>query len=443
MFARSSAPAHGARALIRVCGPGVRGLASRLLDPPPPARGAHRARLRARGWSLPVLVARYDAPRSYTGEDVLEIVLPGNPALVERVLLTLGAAEGMRAAGPGEFTARAFLRGRLTLDQAEGVGALIAAATQDELDAARSLLSGQTGAAYRAWADELTTLLALVESGIDFTDQEDVRPIDPDALAARLDALRADVRSHVGAARGRASEDALPLVVLAGAPNAGKSTLFNALLGRRRAVASPHAGTTRDVLVESLDLSSASPGAGVVRLADLAGLDDTAGASHAPSGGVDALAQHAARETLHAADVVVWCDPTGRFATDARPPTPAPLLLARTFADQHATPSAAPVLDVGALDGRGLAALGRAIAGAVGSARAASLASLLPRHRDAMHELLDALDDAGRLSPRLAARPDEVAFALRRALDGAGALCGRVDADEVLGRVFASFCVGK
>jgi tRNA modification GTPase len=461
----ASPPARAPRALLRLSGPACPALARALLTPAPSARGAAPARLALPPHVLPVLAAFYPAPRSYTGEDVLELLIPGNPRLVERVLDHLCTHPGVRRAGPGEFTARAYLHGKLTLDQAEGVAASIAALTREELDAARALRDGRAGDDARAWRDELAGVLALVEAAIDFTDQEDVRPISAEALRTRVAAVRDALGTRLGADAGEHIHPGDPLVVLAGAPNAGKSTLFNALLARTRAVAGPAPGTTRDVLVEPLDLARLAPGAGRILLADLAGLD-------ADARGVDALAQQAARDALAAADLVLWCDPSGRFDPAATPPTDAPILRVRTFADQRPAepslpsgagpfqapasspslpsgagpfqaPSSTPSLSVSALDQRGLPALALAISRALSGVRAAPLLALLPRHRAALRDAAVALDRTLALAHERPDSAEEIAGELRAALDALGELAGRLTPDDVLARVFASFCVGK
>ncbi|MFI4855531.1 MAG: GTPase, partial [Phycisphaerales bacterium JB065] len=183
---------------------------------------------------LPVIVSTFRAPASYTGEHACELQIPGNPHLVRRVLDLLLDTPGLRSADPGEFSARAFLNGKLTAEQAEGVRAMIAARTASEHAAAHALLEGHTGTRYRLIADELATALALVEAGIDFTEEEDVVAIAPDDLLERLQVQHEAIKALVGPEPAVEHESEQPRVVLAGPPNAGKSTLFNALLGRDR-----------------------------------------------------------------------------------------------------------------------------------------------------------------------------------------------------------------
>lgn len=431
------------RAIIRLSGPGVPGLLADLLDPPCPPPGISAARLRlSPALTLPLLVLRSEGGRSYTGEEAAELIVPGNPHLLSRLTALLVSRDGVREATPGEFTARAFLSGRLTLAQAEGVAATIAARTDEQLAAAARLVSGRTGERYRAWADEAATLLALVEAGIDFTDQEDVVPIPAAALAERLDRLAGEIGGALGGARGAEAPSHTPVAVLAGEPNAGKSTLFNALLGRRRAVVSDERGTTRDLLAEPLDLSRDVPGGPVVTLADLAGLDPGAG------GVIDEQAQRRAAEAVGAADIVIHCDPRGRFG--ALPPprderAQRTVIRVRTKADLPAPQGAAAEdLAVCAIDGYNLGPLRRAIADAAwGGAAAGAEAALLPRHRRALAQAAQHLAEARALVGASAAHPELIAGAIRAALDHLGELTGEVSPDDVIGRIFATFCVGK
>ncbi|MEC9374473.1 MAG: GTPase [Planctomycetota bacterium] len=388
----SSPPGWSARALIRVSGPDVMGVVAALLRPARSESGAFITRIDlGEGVDLPALAILFRAPRSYTGEDGLELQIPGNPHLVERVLGRLCAEAGVRPAAPGEFTARAFLNGRLSIEQAEGVALTIAARNDAELAAAARLRSGAQGEAYRRLADDLTGALALVEAGMDFSDQEDVVPIAPAQLTERLDGMIAALESM--GASGAAQSGGEARVALVGAPNAGKSTLFNALLGRARAVVSEEAGTTRDVIVEPLDLSRDLPGAAPALLMDLAGLDEALGARSA----ADRASQDAARRAIESADALILCDPSGRFDVPVWIDVGGrPVVRVRTKADLPGGGSGGEGLAVCALDGWNLGALRRAIADAAeaGPGGGAAEAALLPRHRRALDAALGWLREA-------------------------------------------------
>ena len=431
-------PGLAPRGIVRCSGPEVAQALAAVGADWSLGRGAHRVRLGLAGATLPALAAFMPGPRSFTGEDCAELVLPGAPIVVDRVLDALVARGGARLAAPGEFSARAYLAGRLTVEQAEGVAMAIGARSAAELDAARRLLSGESGERWRAVADELAGALALVEAGIDFTDQEDVVAITPAALLDRLEAVTAAL-GGVGAAPAQGAE---PVIVLAGAPSAGKSTLFNALLGRRRAVVDESPGTTRDALREPIRLGD-GPLATEATLVDLAGLDG------ALVGGADGAAQDAARRAIGDADVVLWCDPAGRFDAGELPPTEATILRVRTKADLPGAPVAG-VLGVCALDRWNLDALRRAMRDGVeaSGARGAEALIVLPRHREALSRAVSALDEAIALVAPVRAEPrlpdaELIAGAMRAALDAIGEVSGRIDPDDVIGRIFASFCVGK
>ena len=445
-IASGSGGGRSERALVRLSGPGTHDLGQRLLDDFPRlghAVGACRFRL-TDALRVPCLAMRFDAPRSFTGEDAIEIVLPGNPALLGRIIARLLRETGVREATPGEFSARAFLNNRLSIDQAEGLAATIAARTEHELGAAAELLSGRTGSTYRAWSDELAALLALVEAGIDFTDQEDVVPIAPHALAARLHTLADAVAAHLGTARSEEHRTGTPRIVLAGEPNAGKSTLFNALLGRTRAVVAPVAGTTRDALAEELDLSHDVPGEGAVTLVDLAGLD--AALADGTGTTIDRAAQQAARAEIARADAIVWCDPTGRFASPLPEHRARTVIRVITKADLpgHGTPRQS--IPICAFDGWNLGTLKRALADAAWHAEDGTGAWLLPRHRRVLTLTLERLHEARATFDAAAhalGNPELTASALRSALDLLGEIAGKLSPDDIIGRVFATFCVGK
>jgi len=447
IVALASPNAGAARALVRLSGPmAIDALRALGADPPDePALAALRLPLAPGGAPMPVLAMLFRAPRSYTSEDAADLLPPGNPALVRGLIDRLALVDGVRLAGPGEFTLRALLAGRLTPEQAEGVAMTIAAESKRDLHHAARLRTGEAGAEHRSLADDLADTLALVEAGIDFTDEEDVRPIAPEALRARLEAMLARLDDWLSGAGARESARETPTVVLAGAPNAGKSTLFNALLARRRAVVSETPGATRDALVEPLDLTADTPGGvltgapSVVSLVDLAGLDEAL-TRRSP---VDAAAQKAARDAIADADAILLCDPGGRFDLPL-PETRATILRVRTKADLPEVPGAsADALSVCALDRWNLPALRRAIADAAFAAGGAEGGALPARQRRAMERTRAAVG-AARVAAEDADAPEElIAASLREALDAIGEIAGAASPDDVIGRIFASFCIGK
>lgn len=420
---------------MRLSGAGAIEVA-RSLAPLDAARRLQSLRLRLPPGELPCLAIVARAPHSYTGEDVVELFVPANgdllAALESRLVAAAAPADiDCRRAEPGEFTLRAFLHGRIDLSQAEGIAATIAATNDAQLLAARQLADGALARFVRALADRVADDLALVEAGIDFTDEEDVVAIEPGVLRAHLDEIVGAVDDRLDRSTPLERLEATPRVVLTGAPNAGKSTLFNALLGRRRAVESPTAGTTRDVLEEPLALRSPT-GDLHVSLVDLAGVDD---GPH----GLNPCMQARALDAMASADLVVRCVPADETAASP----PGGELLVRTKGDL----APAPGIVVCARTGAGLDALraemARRLTARLGAREGETLA-LSIRHADALRAARDALQ---RCRADVAARSlrdvELVAASLREALDALGSISGRIAPDEVLGRIFGRFCVGK
>lgn len=447
--ALSTPPGPAPRAILRLSGPDAHAVAP--LDPPPTRPGVRATTLiLSPDTRLPVLVARFDAPRSFTGEDAIEILLPAGSAVVARAQSTLLSRPGVRQATAGEFSARAFLAGRLTIDQAQGLAAMLSARTEAELRAARDIISGRWLDRARPWCERLANMLALVEAGIDFSDQDDVVAIARPRLLAELRALAPEIGS-ARTAPSRAHDGGLPVVTLLGRPNAGKSTLFNAMLGRERAVTSDAAGTTRDALAEGVDLGTLADGishTGQILLVDLPGLDDPDGAIAADgrTSEVDREAQARARDMLARARVVIHCDPDADFdpMAPASVPRDARVIRVRTKGDRPAP--AFSGLSVCALDAWNLDALARAIADALGEDEIAPSAMPLRVQRtlaEALAGLARAIKlvDSG-VGDHLS-DPELIACEMRLALDALGDLGGAITPDEVIGRVFASFCVGK
>ena len=422
--------------VVRVSGPGCAAIAQALLGRAPTPRHAHYLAFRDADGEVidDGLLLSFPGPRSYTGEDVLELQAHGSPVLLAR-LLARCLALGARPARPGEFTERAFLAGKLDLAQAEAVADLIAAGSEAAARAARRSLDGEFSRRVHAVVEDLTGLRTWLEAALDFPEEEIDFLAAPElharlaAVTAALAALRAD------AGRGKRLVDGLH-VVIAGAPNAGKSSLLNALAGEERAIVTDIAGTTRDLLREQVRLDGIE-----ITLVDTAGLRESPDR-------VEAEGIRRARVELARADLVL-------AVLDDRAPVPptglppgVPVLWLHNKADLTGAPAHAEErpdgrhLWLSARDGTGLDALRQALGAAAGRGEGQDGAfSARARHLDALDAAAGHLDSAAR---QLAAGAGELAAEDLRATQAVlGSITGTVDADALLGRIFASFCIGK
>ena len=424
----------GIRAIVRTSGPHAIDALERLSG----TRSSGKVQISIDDLpAVEICVLLFHAPRSATGEDVVEYHMTGNTYLVGKFMENL-LLIGLRQAEPGEFTARALFTGKLDLTAAEGVAATIAATQRQQLDASRQLLKGELSARIVPQIDALAQALALTEVGIDFT-EEDVVFLSQEDAKNRVSLIRRSlhelmVQSPRFELVGREAS-----VVLVGRPNAGKSTLFNALVGHERAVVSPISGTTRDAIEALAELPC-----GRVRLIDVAGLDEGLQSDNTH---VDRQMRERAREAVSRADVVVLvvsvedegdaleldrkADIVVRSKHDLRPGL-------GSFEN-----AGERELFVSAQDETGVillkAALDEICFGAA-AGRSASAVSLNARHRSELTACIDALD---RSITALDQGAEFFAFELREALDCLGRIVGTVSADDVLGRVFSSFCIGK
>jgi len=446
IVAVSSAPGSGARAIVRISGPRTLAVIDQLFSRdaessersasvPPPRRGyASLGSLRLTGVysPLPATLYFFPGPRSYTGQDLAEIHTVGSPPLVERLVADLLNA-GARPAQAGEFTLRAFLAGKKDLPRAEAVHAVIEAGTDAELQSALTQLAGGVSQPLSVLRDDLLNLLADLEAALDFAD-EDIEFVGRTETLARLDAAIAHLAMLLRQLDDRTVSGRAVRVALVGLPNAGKSSLFNALAGGD-ALVSPVPGTTRDYLTKLLDLGGVR-----VELIDTAGWQDSLDT-------IEEQAQRLGRDATARADVILWCDERGEFNAEdsARlTATGADVIRVRTKWDLANGGQPPTVLEslipcsVPAGTAMLIAALTDRVASLVRPALAPSQSRCRHHIASCAEHLRAARDHVAHNDP-----PELVAAALRPALDQLGEVTGAVYTNDLLDRIFSRFCIGK
>jgi tRNA modification GTPase len=440
IVAVASPPGAGARGLLRLSGDRSAELVRRTTGLAlGPRRSLALVRFDDGVGTQPCLVLWMPAPRSYTREDVAELHLPGAAPLVQAALDRL-IALGARAAAPGEFTRRAFLNGRIDLTRAEGVLALVEAQNDEERRAASELLSGGLDRRLALSRERLENLRALCEASLDF-DESDTGHVSASELAASLERARSALEEAAGWEERRAEASGRARVLLCGAPNAGKSALFNALTGSR-ALVSPSAGTTRDVLSAVWDV-----GAEHVTLVDAAGLGG-------PGEGPDEVAQEHARRELEHATLLLWVADAARAAPvlpDLHAVRPCILVWSQVDRPMARVEPARALLEAlrastwvatSATRPSGLAALAGAVREALGRRPAGLPRELQARHRAALAGAQVELERAER-GLALGQPLDQIAEDLKASTAALDALSGRSTPEDLLERIFARFCIGK
>ncbi|TAN58672.1 MAG: tRNA uridine-5-carboxymethylaminomethyl(34) synthesis GTPase MnmE [Rhodospirillales bacterium] len=430
VFALSTPPGRSGIAVIRatgpLCGPVCALLAGRLPEP----RRATLAHLRYEAESLDhALLLWFPAPRSFTGEDMLELHLHGGRAVIDGVSKAL-LAQGLYPAGPGDFTRRAFINGKLDLTQAEALADLIESETVFQRRQALRQEDGALSRRVEGWRERLVTALARQEALIDFPDEELPDHLEED-VRQLIGGLIEDITPYLDDKRcGERLRDGLVVAIL-GAPNAGKSSLMNALAGRDVAIVSEHAGTTRDVLEVHLDL-----GGYPVTVLDTAGLRE-AGEGVEAEGIRRALSRaETADLKLLLFDAVAWPerDPASLALSDQRTIE----VVSRIDRNPACDPGGSIGLSVRSGQGMKelLGEIERRVAAMLGSGETVLITRA--RHRQALADCVGALSRA-----TLATSPDLAGEELRLAATALGRIAGRVGVEEVLDLIFGEFCIGK
>ena len=438
IFALSSGQPPSAIALVRVSGPQAGKVVSVLAGKLPSARMVTRTLLRDLG-QRPIddaVVLWFPGPASATGEDVAEFHVHGGRAVLAALFAALSAFEDVRPAEPGEFTRRAFENGKLDLTEAEGLDDLIHADTDRQRRQALRQLKGLLGDKARDWRARIIEASALIEAGIDFSDEGDV-PAELIAPAlAKVKALLLEIEEAL-AEQGRSERlrDGL-VVAIAGPPNVGKSTLMNQLARREVAIVSPHAGTTRDVIEVQLDLDGYP-----VTAIDTAGIRET-------DDPVEQEGVRRARARAADADLVLWLADSSSVESEGKGETTAPVWLVRNKIDLDAADqplaesSGGRVFRISASRGDGLPELIAAMVGFAQLYFGSSEGGLIGRARQ-RKLLQDTASSLQRCVEVVGEGEELAAEELRAAAYSLGRLLGRVDVEDILDVIFREFCVGK
>ena len=438
IVAMASAPGVGALSVVRVSGPAAQALAGIVTDGGTLSeRVASRRRIRHPSGDVidDAVVVRYAGPRSFTGEDTLEFFCHGGIVTPTRLVEALVTA-GARPADPGEFTQRAVLNGRLDILQAEAVNDLIRTTSTAGARLALYQMDGGLSRRLEALRTSILELEAMTAYEIDFPEEDD-GPVATERIEASLEQTTAAIDALIATAPKGELVRHGAVVVISGAPNVGKSSLFNALLGRRRAIVTDTPGTTRDALEAVLDTSPFP-----IRLVDTAGIRE----SHDP---IEQLGVEVSRNYLRTAAVILACGDNHETITQAlkaAAESNAPVIAVRTKSDLAGS-APSDGLSVSAATGEGLDHLLRRVQDVLsehtGSAQPDAPVVAHARYRTALARARDELVEFGHTRRERAIPATISAIHLRTAARALEELLGVIDVEEVLGAIFRNFCVGK
>ncbi|QVL33159.1 tRNA modification GTPase [Telmatocola sphagniphila] len=427
IVAQASVPGAAVRGIVRLSGPKAFEIVNQLFHNPDPSQKFQSGSLRIQGLEspLPALVLRSNQPNTYTGQDLVEIHLIGCPPVVDALLAEI-LNRGARSANPGEFTLRGFLNGKRDLTQSEAVLAVIEARDSVQLKQALNQMAGGVSTPLVQMREDLLNLLADVEAGLDFS-EEDIEFIDRKDLLLRLGKALAQLTNLRRQLEDRAVEGRMFRVALVGKPNAGKSSLFNALAGDQAAIVSPVAGTTRDYVTRSIQLSGQK-----IELIDTAGWMRT----HTE---IDEQAQHLGRERTGEAELILECIESTRYAGETSEVSSRHIRIL-TKCDLHPGPEG--WIRTSSETFFGLAELQARIVRQATDFFHPALASSLSRCRHHVDRSILHLRNAH--NSVLFEDPAEILAAeVRLALDQLGEMTGAIYTEDLLGRIFSRFCVGK
>jgi len=443
----ASPPGAAARGIIRVSGPDSSACIDRLFHGNDTSALRDRRRTSVKQGAIqwddddgpcrvPCLLYCWPSGRSFTRQPIAELHLPGSPPLLEQVLAAV-CRSGARLARPGEFTLRAFLAGRVDLTQAEAILGVVDAGSQRELDVALRQLAGGIGTPLRDLREHLLDSLAHLEAGLDFAD-EDISFITSNELARTLDDAIQRIDRIADQMRHRQLTIHRPRVVLIGAPNAGKSTLFNALCGTD-ALVSQQAGTTRDFLSATCQLGPLE-----IELVDTAGID-----SLAAHDALSLAAQQRSTEQRDQAHICLFClDASRPLSTEDRNHLAEPQLARIVVLTKCDLPRrceyAGPAIETSAHQSTGFSELGDAVRRRLEQPDDVGVvAATAARCAESLHRAEEGLSRARRLVASPDYAEELVASELRAALDELAAVVGAVYTDDLLDRIFSRFCIGK